>query len=703
MDTPNDITLDLENVNIAEEISFHNGDASTICYGSPLPNRPISEFLKVSSQKPFRRSIREIENEIEAIEARRGNLARKLNLTNDENASFSSDRNRSTRSSTRLPLSDITNRSVIPTPYTTKDHFRHEHANELLRRNGFEPLPEKIMNQDIYVQAISRILESYEKMDNECKEWKEKVNTQNVQIELLNTRIENVETMHRDVSRSLENAEDRIQQLKESQSISEQNLKEKISHLEFVNHTLKHKMTQWTHKYQTKEKEADSYRDRLHDMVKQAEKKTTEDRQVFMDIAQRPPSTTGNKSVQDNRTLRIISMYEKNRRVMESDLSFLRREVANLNGQLFVNPHDKNPPKDKEDTANKGRVAALEKQTEECKKKNQLLIEENENLKIEIRSLPTLSQWRQEQEKRRQAEEALKKLINGRGEERTIQTTRDKIQHDKLLHKIRQKSNTVPDLVWKGIVEDLCVQLGISDVTVLCSRIDQLIHGGKRFIELESFFSQVQEIVQYDAIDLLPQMALPDVIRTLWSWTHSMSQMKSLKSEHDDVMHELKKRKKDSKESMGVQIRDLVELEDRHLASGEMLLRAEEMKDVGPAEMYRVVVRHVQELFGIPNVEGILPGLSSVFRSWTEAKNALKALRSALGKDENSSFNSCLNEIERLLDTRRQSPETSHPLERREEDLIHHQIIIELCHLFQVEDVRLPSLCKRYSNVTNLF
>lgn len=96
-------------------------------------------------------------------------------------------------------------------------------------------------------------------------------------------------------------------------------------------------------------------------------------------------------------------------------------------------------------------------------------------------------------------------------------------------------------------------------------------------------------------------------------------------------------------------IRDLVDLQVEILRSEKSLVNAEKYIKDRPDVLVNRIVGHIQYLFDIKSVEGVLPCLNQVYIFNEEMKNFLSAVRMSLGKDKGASNATITAEVLHLL------------------------------------------------------
>ncbi|KAJ9515477.1 hypothetical protein QJQ45_016477 [Haematococcus lacustris] len=309
------------------------------------------------------------------------------------------------------------------------------------------------------------------------------------------------------------------------------------------------------------------------------------------------------------RPVEIVGLYEQQRETLDSELTAARKEVRLLAEQLrdaqnMISVKDRtggwrNPGVDAEiqnkvlameqraadltrqlavaRTEGSDAVRAAELRCAEFERRAHALAEENSSLLAELQARPTLQDARSLKREVEILERRLSSLKHGSGDGgpdqaggqlggssgvaaeggelalglagvgRSALSTRDAIRRDREVHRLQLMA--VEDLarqVLVDLVQDVCIELDVSDVTALITHLRKLLRVVSAVPRMEAFIGEVCEAVYTKGSALLPQamqggpkdptkpgsppLPPPQVLPVLTSWVAALKDAAGMKA-----------------------------------------------------------------------------------------------------------------------------------------------------------------------------
>jgi hypothetical protein len=195
----------------------------------------------------------------------------------------------------------------------------------------------------------------------------------------------------------------------------------------------------------------------------------------------------------------------------------------------------------------------------QLKDRNEELRERVENLRLELEVRPTPKQWAAKEAEVAEAENKLHDLVMMRGEAAELEAWRkhmsltDRIKIDKRNHELGLWAmDSLPKTVTKEVLQAVCRELDVSDVSEVAPGIQKLKAVVKAVPRMERFISQVcaylferdpaLQALQGRGLQGRSRPSMEDVLPVLQSWWDSMGKVEKLAAFQDKVLAELHRR-----------------------------------------------------------------------------------------------------------------------------------------------------------------
>jgi hypothetical protein len=328
------------------------------------------------------------------------------------------------------------------------------------------------------------------------------------------------------------------------------------------------------------------------------------------------------------------------------------------------------------------REGILEAESRRCeealemyKARSSEMVEEIENLRLELDSRPTVRAFAQKQKEVQELESRLHDVIMMRKEAAEVASwkkhlsTSDRIKADKRNHQLGLWIiESIPSTVVKELLQAACRELDISDVSELQPSIEKLKLAVTAIPRMETFITRLCNFVfdrqppRYQEGDLKEKPVMEDVFPILKSWWTRVSEHKDLSSFRTLVSNEVMRReralaslsqsrefgpsassvesaidisddrilKKDPNVMLDV-IKDLVNFQLESFEHSEAFKNATEFMVQNPEKLTNRLLAHIQYLFDVKELQGLIPRMNQVYLLSEESRNFFTSLRLVLG------------------------------------------------------------------------
>jgi len=323
--------------------------------------------------------------------------------------------------------------------------------------------------------------------------------------------------------------------------------------------------------------------------------------------------------------------------------------------------------------------------------RNDELREEIENLRLELETRPSARQWADKQRELQDAENKLHDLVVMRGEAAELAawrkhlSTSDRIKVDKRNHELGLwLLDSLPKAVAKEVLQTVCRELDVSDVSDIQPSLAKLKAVVKAVPRMERFISQVCEyLFERDrrirdlggrGLAGRDRPTMEDVLPVLQSWWLDLQNNHKLMTFQNKVLTEMRRREillaqeqdpasvlamedyqeqwpeRDRAAARALElVHDMIDFQVEVFKHKKSFRSAEEFIRDQPEAMVNRQVSHIQYLFGITHLEGLLPQMNKIYLFSEEMKNFLSAAKTCLGLMPSTSDAVALNEIQRVL------------------------------------------------------
>ncbi len=472
--------------------------------------------------------------------------------------------------------------------------------------------------------------------------------------------------------------------MKRESATKERALNDEKNKLKTSNEQLKLKLVQAQKKIKDSDEDTEKLREKMHVLIEKEEKRKERDRKLLQEClnlvapVQNMKYATKKTSI-DPKLAEMIGIIEDQRSELEKEVQMLRQQVFEYEQELIshlespvsttpsvptpkptsatpppVNPH--NNTLFAPDQADK--ILRLEAQVSQLSNELEQYKQENTRLKWENDERPTVQKWKATVKELATLEKFFLDFWSQETE------TRDLMKRDKIAHKLKLSSiDDIPDSVLRTLVKTMCLELEEPSPSQLLPLIRNIFSKAKQFPLLEQVLSDVCHAVgtQFDWSSECFQTLLQKVVFML----KQLQELVSLQDFRDVVLEELKTAKfgylstsiEDNAahpeqlpsvcSRMILAVRELVQYKVSHSLSSK---EAEEELVNEPRNLVHKIIKHIQTLFQVESMEGVLPKMNQIFVTINETKNGLDTLRLLLRLEETASWSACLSFVKYLMD-----------------------------------------------------
>eukprot|EP00887_Chlorella_sp_A99_P002320 scaffold10.g2320.t1 len=245
-------------------------------------------------------------------------------------------------------------------------------------------------------------------------------------------------------------------------------------------------------------------------------------------------------------------------------------------------------------------------------------------------------------------------------------STREAMRRDRgLRHLGLQAAADLPKPVLVETLQDACLLLECGDPLALCAAIAPVQDLAALVPRMESWIGDVCGAVFRDGAAHVPealrQDSPADVPAILRHWLGELGALLEARATLRALCRALAGRRgaapgapPPTPAQAVPLVVQLVELESAALHSAEVIAAAEAALAADPAPLLHRIVRHFQELFGCPELGGVLPAMSRLAAAHAEAQAFLASLRTALGLPPGATLETCANMLQRLVEDKKE-------------------------------------------------
>jgi hypothetical protein len=318
-------------------------------------------------------------------------------------------------------------------------------------------------------------------------------------------------------------------------------------------------------------------------------------------------------------------------------------------------------------------VKELSEDNQHLKEKNFNLTRSMENLRLELGSRPTVKEFKDKLKEINELESQLRDVIVMRKESQEIKSwnkhisTHERILIDKKNYELKLwLLESLPKSIMKEILQGVCRELELNEVSDVVESIKKLKLVIKTVPRMERFISSVCNFVFERTIpthlegDPISRPVMEDVLPILKKWWRSCQEIIQLRNFREEVLFLVEKTSSSISTSSSSRSRsphlqsdeDMLPAKKRAspLSSHEILFRIKSLiefqkeiftssKNWESAERYLVerpevvvnsILEHIQYLFGVNKLEGLIPKLNEIYLFTEEMSNFLISLRKIL-------------------------------------------------------------------------
>ncbi|CAI5736245.1 unnamed protein product [Hyaloperonospora brassicae] len=499
------------------------------------------------------------------------------------------------------------------------------------------------------------------------------------------------------------------------------------------------------HRVKAKEIVVDRMQAKLQLQADNETMKRARDRHAFRNLQNRDPRRA---NLRDTQTLETISVYEAQREQMEEEIDDLKSQVAALNIELrdkdnhiarqssafakhqpavweqdpderhtghfsgFTSPahnvhcRSSSVASDeamleqleaarceqelaatklrRREVAMMKKIAMIERELLASRETVGELKTENANLKLELKSRPSIRDYRCSQRRtdqlERQIEEtkvALEEAVELNGLRKNSEVKKC-MEHDRV--NCRSQRNRLDKFSRESVVEvmkHICRVLHLSDIALIVPSIEKLCSVVAAVPRMEKFIRDVCRLVSLHSEDngeaachFSSSTKLEQVLPTLQVWVEERRKLHALEKFKTSIIAEIGRRTVEStvfndeegssrdenapSDSTALSyivhvVSELVELEKSVMYNRDTRVLAAGQVERHPKDRINQIVRHFAYLFQVRNVEGILPTMNETYLLVNEMKNFVHAVRDILHLKKGSSLVHCLDVIRERL------------------------------------------------------
>jgi len=612
-----------------------------------------------------------------------------------------------------------------------------EKLNHMLAQAGFNPVDlseEGVPDPCKLCGEVRGLLVQYEKRGDMIQELTMEASSSEKHDSDVRQQLERAQNDIARLRERLKTAENAATTAQEESHAFQKGDANQLRKFQKENKALQQQLALSEHRVKAKEAEMDRLQGRLRSMQLQLEKQKEKSRDVFREVLERKPRVN---SQSDQKILEIVEKFETERQQMQEEQDLLNAEIRRLNEQLKERENELNGSKMssltelERELAQKKRdvemdqqvgqkmleerernvilkLTKLEKQLRDAKVENEKTQDVIANLKLELKSRPTMRDWKEAQREIARLEEELQVAVDaledqeidearrfgvyvpkrGKNDKETLSarekvellskralaenednkkftSTSELIRRDKMNHRLGlSKITALPKSAAHNILQEVCRVLEVSDAHVIVPSLQKLCWIVRAMPRMEKFVKEVSSFVMLHGDDLSresPGAPLEAVLPQLKRWMNDVRTASVWKHFREEILTQLSRapslalpegfsaQSTDLTNEQIVQaIRNLVALE-RGMMDQQSSVRASEayLKE-HPETLVSRSVAHFQQLFGVRSVDGIFPKMNELYVFSSEMENFLRVLRPTLGLRPGASVHACLSKVQEV-------------------------------------------------------
>ncbi|ETV93987.1 hypothetical protein, variant 1 [Aphanomyces invadans] len=488
-----------------------------------------------------------------------------------------------------------------------------------------------------------------------------------------------------DVTEALERSQGEVQSLKTELMRATAKLESEQKAFKLQKSKLEQQLKISEHRVKAKEGLLERLQHKFQQVMDKEDVSKTRTREVFRTIQQRDPRKS---SAADLKSLELIAMYETEREKMTAEIAQLRSQVQELccdvrdKENVLLRQTGANGFTQRDAFVEKLEQARLEQEQSSRQlrhkeaiiqeKVNKIEIElrhskdiiadlrdENANLILEVQSRPTIRDYKAIQrrvvllERQLSDQKAAVQDAHTLEDLRKYMGTAELIHRDKVNAKLHlNRLTTLPKEACLDVIQDICRQLDLTDVTLIGPSVAKLISVVQAVPRMEKFIHGVCGCISQNGI-----VPLEIVTSTLTKWKNDLTHLAQLQSFTDKLHAILSRRSHDNVQDIQGPIshnralhvvEELVAFETHFSHEREMYSLAITNVDQ-PDVLIHKMIQHFRHLFGVKSMEGVFPKINEVFLFVNEMNNALASIKESLGLARTVSVAHALNELRTAL------------------------------------------------------
>ncbi|KAG0621672.1 hypothetical protein M758_3G039400 [Ceratodon purpureus] len=529
---------------------------------------------------------------------------------------------------------------------TSVGQSKWERVNNLLCQNGFPTIrssniPASDFEEDCHL-VLSDVVSNYERREKFVQALLDEGDELRQVEERNHLHIQQLESERDEANQKLAASERRADVAAKTAERNYAALRRDCQKLELSNANLMQRCSQLEHACRAKERTLQKLQDKVRESMVKEDRHRNNDKEVYEKLKHKIASaqhTNGevlepNFLNRDLKPAQIVGIYERQKVALESEISNLRAENAQLCREIC----------EKENII-LNRVLG----TEETKKaldllsrKQQMQIDEKvkeiNRLEDELKERPTMEEV-----------------------EETIRSASRQEEESRQFHEQAQDES-----YFEKILSKICQLLELDEPSFIVETLESLLVLVSAVPRMEQFVSDVCDVVFCDGQNWSPPSndedaganrtpeAVPAILK---SWLQKLEESSELLSFKDTIVGMLwgrgeKNSELEPESSCRVVIgcvKNLIDVEQDYLATKASYSDAGAIVKAEPQKLLHRIVAHFQMLFEVPKLEGVMTVMNSVYIKCTEYHNFARALSSMLGLEKEEGPNTIISTLNSMM------------------------------------------------------
>ncbi|KAG6553209.1 hypothetical protein Mapa_005269 [Marchantia paleacea] len=412
-------------------------------------------------------------------------------------------------------------------------------------------------------------------------------------------------------------------------------LRKEHQRLETSHASMLQRCSQLEHVCRAKERSLRKFQEKIQEAVRREQSQRSREKELYeklkhkVAISQKAQGEIieSNFLLRDLKPACIVGIYERQRAANEAEMNHLREENSRLCKEL----------REKENSLFGKAISVVEADQAELDQREQELIQQLTELDAA-----------QERKNHQLLQEISKKKLEYSRTSSTCQTN---------------SATGCTSLKCQGLMQDVCCKLKISDPVRITDAIDSLLKVVAAVPRMESFIDNVCEVVFNEGYMFLTREnprsaqqtpeAIPEILKF---WLQQLQSSAELQQFKDSICAQLWERfdGKGEKHPMNCRlaaasVKDLINIEREYLLTQQSYREAQTLLKAEPQKLLHRIIGHFQMLFEIPQLEGVMAVMNSVYIQISEYHNFARALCSMLGLPKDSGANSIISTVTGIL------------------------------------------------------